>query len=293
MLGRFRFAASLFAALAICFSVNAQTGNSEVFVFELKNVNGKTSVSNPVNISASPGYDNQPSFGIDGDTVLFTSIRNGRSPDIYEYSLLDQTLTQLTDSAESEYTPRARDKNTVTFVREGEGQEMSVFTYDRTTKSVSAALKNREPVAYYDWNTDGGALVWIRYASMAHYVVPSKGLNVFVTDRVLPSTPHNIPGTLKFSFLHRQGNDEVWIKEFDPETRAVRPIVLTKDSKVDYCWLADGSILMGSGTMLYRFDQKSDKDWVLYADLSGFGLKEITRLAASKDGRMIAVVSNQ
>ncbi len=227
MLGKSRSAAFLFATLAICFSVNAQTGNSEVFVFELKNVNGKTSVSNPVNISASPGYDNQPSFGIDGDTVLFTSIRNGRSPDIYEYSLLDQTLTQLTDSTESEYTPRAR------------------------------------------------------------------GLNVFVTDRVLPSTPHNIPGTLKFSFLHRQGNDEVWIKEFDPGNMAIRPIVLTKDSKVDYCWLADGSILMGSGTMLYRFDQKSDKDWVLYADLSGFGLKEITRLAASKDGRMIAVVSNQ
>lgn len=287
------FAVFLFVTIAFFTSVNAQNDNSEVFVIDLGNSDGKITVSNPVNISNSPGYDNQPSFGIGGKSVLFTSARNGKNPDIYEYVLASMTLNQITDSIESEYTPRVQDENTITFVREGEGQEMSVFAFDRASKAIAYALKNKEPVAYYDWNSVGGALVWIRYASMAHYVHPSKNTNIFVTDQVLPSTPHNIPGTLKFSFLHRQGNDEVWIKEYDPETRTVRPIVQPKDEKVDYCWMPDGSILMGSGTKLYRYHEKADMEWKMLADLSEFGLKKITRLAASKDGKKIAVVSNQ
>lgn len=274
-------------------SVPAQTGNSEIFIFSVSKSGNRVALELVGNISNSPGYDNQPSFGPEGKSVLFTSIRNGNSPDIYEYFFESKQSKQITNAADGEYTPRAKDRDTITFVREGNGQAMSVWSYDRRTKAESPALVNKEPVAYYDWNSDGGALVWIRYASMAHFVNPLKKVNAFVTDRVLPSSPQNIPGTLKFSFVHRQGNDEVWIKEFDPETRAVRPIVQTKDGKIDYCWLTDAAILTGTGFNLYRFDEKTDKEWVLFGDLSRFGLKDITRLAASKDGKMIAVVSNQ
>lgn len=274
-------------------AVSAQSSNSEVFVFEVKNSEGKIELSNPLNISNSPGYDNQPSFGPGDKSILFTSIRDGNSPDIYEYFFTTKLTKQITTSSDSEYTPRAMGDETITFVREGKGQEMSVWSYGRSTNSEAPALTNKEPVAYYDWNSNGAALVWIRYASMAHFVNPSKSINLFVSDHVLPSTPHNIPGTLKFSFVHRQGNDEIWIKEFDPETRAVRSIVQTKDAKLDYCWMPDGSLVMGSGTKLYRFVEKVEMDWILLADLSEFGLKEITRLDASKDGKKLAVVSNQ
>ncbi len=136
-------------------------------------------------------------------------------------------------------------------------------------------------------------MVWIRYAYFAHWVNPEKGINKFVADYVQPSTPQRIPGTDNFSFMVRLPNDELWIKEFNPNNQAVRPIVQTKDGKVNYCWMDDGSLLIGSGTKLFRFDEKSDKNWVLLADLSGFGIKDISRMAVSPDGKNLAVVSNQ
>ncbi len=271
----------------------AQGGNSEVFVFEIKTKDGAFSLAGGANISNSPGYDNQPSFSADGKSVLFTSVRNGKSPDIYEYVLSDRVLNQITTSEDAEYTPRAKDSETIFFIREGNGQEMTVWKYDRKTKVETQALINKEPVAYYDWNSDGGAIVWVRYASMAHYLNPQKGTNIFVSDHVLPSTPQNIPGTLKFSFVHRQGNDEVWIKEFDPETNAVRPIVQVKESKIDYCWLPDKTLVIGIGSELFGFNEERDKDWTRLADLKSFGLKDVTRLSASSDGTAMAIVSNQ
>jgi hypothetical protein len=270
----------------------AQSTNAEIFVFSLDN-NGQIQMSSGSNISASNGYDNQPTFGFDGKTVLFTSDRGGSGTDIYEYSLETATFTQITKSTESEYTPRAVGTDRISFIREGAGQEMTLWSYDRATKAESKAIEIKEPVAYYDWNSSGSALVWVRYASMAHFVDPKSKKNLFVSDHVLPSTPHSIPGTGKFSFVHRQGNDEIWIKEFDPSNSSIRPLVQTKDSKIDYCWTPDGVILMASGSKLYAFDEKSDKTWRLFADFTGFGLKDITRLDVSRDGTRIAVVSNQ
>jgi hypothetical protein len=290
ILGKIVFVSALF--LMSGSALFAQTSNAEIFVFSL-NDKGEVNVSSGVNISKSPGYDNQPTFGPEGKSVLFTSDRGGNGTDIYEYIFSNQKFDRITNSTDSEYTPRARGKDAITFVREGKGQEMTVWSYDRTSKAETPAFGIKEPVAYYDWNNKGGALVWVRYASMAHFVDTSKKVNLFVVDHVQASTPHNVPGTNKFSFVHRQGNDSLWIKEFDPSTRAVRPLTRTKDSKIDYCWMKDGTIIMGSGSKLYAFNEKIDKGWRLFADLTGAGLKDITRMDVAPDGKRIAIVSNQ
>ena len=40
-----------------------------------------------MNITRSPGYDNQPSFTPDGAAILFTSNRGGTQTDIYRYDV--------------------------------------------------------------------------------------------------------------------------------------------------------------------------------------------------------------
>jgi hypothetical protein len=154
------------------------------------------------------------------------------------------------------------------------------------------ALKNNEPVAYYAWNNKGDALVWVRYAFMMHWVNPEKSINRYVTNYAQPSVPHLIPNTDNFSFTQRHPDDSLWIKEFDPANQAVRPIIQSKDNKKDYAWMSDGSLLIGSGHKLFRFDEKSDKTWQEIADLSSFGIKDITRMAVSPDGKYLALVSN-
>jgi hypothetical protein len=45
------------------------------------------------------------------------------------------------------------------------------------------------------------------------------------------------------------------------------------------------------GSVLYQFDPARDRAWVALADLTAYGVSGISRLAVSRDGRMIALVA--
>ncbi len=59
----------------------SQPPDTEIFLASLSVRDGKVEIGKPINISNSPGYDNQPSFTPDGAAVLFTSVRGERKPD--------------------------------------------------------------------------------------------------------------------------------------------------------------------------------------------------------------------
>ncbi|MBX7172081.1 MAG: hypothetical protein K1X72_14045 [Pyrinomonadaceae bacterium] len=279
--------------LWVNFSVYSQQPNPEIFLFSVEKNADKFTFSAGKNITNNAGYDNQPSFSLDNRSILFTSNRNGKDTNIYEYLLADGKTEQITTSEDNEYTAKDFDGKTINFIREGKTQEMTIYKFDRQTKQESPALKIKEPVAYYAFNSKGDALVWVRYAFFIHWVNTEKNINRFVSDYAQPSTPQFIPNTDNFSFIKRLPNDELWINEFNPSNQAVRPIVQPKDSKITYCWLPDGSLLTGSGTKLFKFDEKTDKRWVEIADLASFGIKDIGRVAVSSDGKNLALVSNQ
>ncbi len=283
----------VFATVFATVAAFGQAPDSEIFLVSLIKDAGTYTVTKGENITKNKGYDNQPSFSLDSSRVYFTSIRNGKDSDIYEYDLLKRSVEKITTSEDSEYTGKDLDQNTITFVREGKGQEMTVWKLDRRTMKEAPAFSEKEPIAYYAFNSKGDALVWIRYAFMIHWINSEKSVNKYVANYAQPSVPHLIPNTDKFSFMQRDPDDELWIKEFDPATQAVRPIIQSKNGNKDYCWMVDGSLLIGSGSELYRFEENKDKNWVKIADLKEFGIKEITRLAASLDGKFLAVVDNQ
>ena len=59
------------------------------------------------NLSQFPGaFEDNPAWHPDGDSVLFSSLRNGGQYDIYEVNLTDNSLNQLTTNANSDYTQR-------------------------------------------------------------------------------------------------------------------------------------------------------------------------------------------
>ena len=67
----------------LCSFITAQEA-TEIYLFDLKELDGQITISNPINISKSEGYDNQPSFTEDGSAVLFSSFRDGQA-DISKY----------------------------------------------------------------------------------------------------------------------------------------------------------------------------------------------------------------
>src|SRR5271154_6896573 len=83
----FLFAALLTAAQPPAAPPAAAPPDTEIFLAPLA-VRGTPLVGHPVNITNSPGYDNQPAFTPDGAGILFTSIRGGGTQtDIYRYDI--------------------------------------------------------------------------------------------------------------------------------------------------------------------------------------------------------------
>ncbi|HEX9216853.1 MAG TPA: hypothetical protein VF864_07725, partial [Gemmatimonadales bacterium] len=78
---------------------------TDIYLADLRVAQGRVSVGVPVNVTARPGYDNQPFFLPDGRAFLYTSIREDSQADIYRYDIDTKTSIRLTTTRESEYSP--------------------------------------------------------------------------------------------------------------------------------------------------------------------------------------------
>ena len=268
---------------------------SDIFLFELGTSNGKLYPVNGQNVTKRKGYDNQPFFTAEGSSFLYTR-SEGEQTDVYEYFLKSRETKRITESPGMEFSPTpSPDNKTISFVTDGEGANQSLWHIGRSDPAVQTwTLKDqpeREPVGYYSWNHETGYIAfWSRYGYSIRLVHESKKLSHYITGHAVPTTPWIIPGTNLFSFVHRQANGEFWIKELNPETRSVRPLVAIDGSNHHYNWMPDGSILRIQETVLYRWKEKETDSWEKVVDIRKAGIESATRLAVSPNGKWLAVV---
>ncbi len=270
--------------------------DTEIHLYDLNCSNLKCSIENGINISSNQGYDNQPFFTPKGKTILFASMRDGKQIDIYEYFLTSQKIQQVTDTEFMEYSPKtSADNKTITFVRDGESPDQTVWQMDRKTGKYSWAINSKEPVGYYHLNhKTGDVLFWSRFGWSVSYLNLRLNEARFVMGNALPSTPKAIPGTNDFSFVHRQTNSEVWIKAFDPKDFSVTPVAPVHGTNNDYAWTPNGDILRVEDNILYLWRTgKKNKGWEKIQDLTQKFKGKISRLAISSNGKKIALVENR
>jgi len=58
----------------------------------------------------------------------------------------------------------------------------------------------------------------------------------------------------------------------------------------DFAILPDGAYLASLGAKLFQYHPRRDADWKEVADLTKYGVKSISRLTASKEGKLAIVV---
>jgi len=266
---------------------------TDIFLFDINVSKQEVTISNGRNVTKRAGYDNQPYFTKDSQSFLF-SRGDDYQTDVYEYFIASNDLKQVTNSPNNtEFSPTPFPGNqSISFVTDRsnsiwhgirEDIDNPEWTFERA--------QIFEPVGYYSWNHKTGYLVyWSQYAFSLNLVHQEKEITRYITGDAVPSTPHIIPGTDKFSFVHRQGNGQVWIKELDPETLSIRPLTPIVGANANYCWTPHGAILMIEGTILYRWHSDNEEGWKVVGDLEKHGVKSANRIAISPNGKMIAVV---
>ena len=284
---------------------------TEVYLLEL----GPAASKGWVNISNSPGYDNQPSFLPDSSGVLFSSNRDGKQTDIYRYDIATKAVKQLTSTPDSEYSPAVTpDGKTFSVIRQAaaDGTQLLV-KYDLATGAHhSVVFENVKPVGYHAWidpthvamfilGSGQGQPATLQIADTAtgQSEVIESGIGRSITIR---------PGAGTVTYI-ATGPPRM-IKEFDFKTRTTKALVAPLEGSQDLVWLPPGKILqppsgprqflqMASGAVISNIDAfKADRGWTQAFDLTAIAqssgaprVGQVTRMAVSSNVRWLAFVA--
>jgi WD40 repeat protein len=249
-----------------------------------------TGMEQPINITSRAGYDNQPSFTPDGKGILFTR-SDGKQTDIhlYDFTSRSSAPTQITNTPESEYSPTVTpDGQGISVIRVEADGTQRLWRFTREGRDPVVVLRDVRPVGYHAWGSNGLLALFVLGNPNTLQVADSRtGRSRIVTQRIGRSI-HRIPGRDTISVLHIEGETRT-IKELDPKTRTLKPIVRAIGSgDGDYAWTPDGAILMSDGKSLMRWN---NADWTMFSDLSALGLNGVSRMAVSPDGKWLALVA--
>jgi dipeptidyl aminopeptidase/acylaminoacyl peptidase len=269
----------------------------DIFVVDVRVNRGKLEFGQPSNITNRAGYDNQPSFLPDGESLLYTSQREGNQTDIYRYDFKTGQATRLTDTSEGEYSPTLMPGGKFfSVIRVEADKTQRLWKFPLAGGEPTLVLPNIKPVGYH---------LWLDARTLALFILGAEGrpntLQLVPTDNSFLDTIHvnigralhRIPRREAFSFVHKISPDEWLIKIFDLKTHRSTTLTKTLPASEDLTWTPDGaSILSAQDSKLFQYNLANPAaGWQLVADFSAARVKRITRLALSPNADRLALVA--
>ena len=251
------------------------------------------SVGKAVNITNNPGYDNQPYFLPDSSGLLFSSNRDGKQNDIYRYDIATSATTQLTHTPENEYSPTMMPGGKTFSTVRGDEQRLWKFTLDGSDAGLAYAHAGK--IGYHAWiSADRLALYILGAQASDPSTLQLVDLRTGAAEIIESSIGRSLlirPGKGTVSFVHKPRGATLWeIKELNPDTRKILPLTDTVEGSEDLAWTPKGVMVMGAKSKLFMWLEDEDR-WIGIGDLDSSGVKAISRLAVSPDGKWIAIVS--
>ena len=269
---------------------------TDIYVADLRVTQGRVSIGVPLNVTARPGYDNQPFFVPDGRAFLYTSIREDSQADIYRYDIDTKTSVRVTATRESEYSPTPLpDGSGFSVVRVEADSTQRLWAFDADGSRPRLVLDSIKPVGYHAW-ADDHTLVLFVLGSQSHSTLqiadagfPTARGEVFAKD--IGRSLQRIPGRASVSFVKRDSVAGNTLEELDIRRRRVSELTKVPPGADFFAWTPDGTVLTASGTTLYQWDSRRGGAWEQVADLAAAGLSIVTRLAVSPRGDRLAIVA--
>jgi len=288
--------------------------NTEVYLADLGPAAHPTFDGTLVNISNSPGYDNQPSFTPDGKAILFSSVREGTQYDIYRYDIGTKALTDLTRSPENENSPLVTpDGKTFSAVRTELDKTQRLWRFDMDGSNPRVVLENIKPVGYHVWIDATHVALFVLGAGRGDpstlQIADTTTGTAEVADKNIGRTLLLRPGARTVSYVSKEGGQPFVVKSlprnwkvvgggglvpiggtedftWDPSVPEGR-ILIGNDAKISACTAplavlyGEKDLDEGQPTTLRKPDPVT---WTTLADFSSAGIGKISRLTATVTG---------
>lgn len=269
--------------LCFVFSGLWAQGETDVYLIDLT-----TDHPTPTNISRNLGYDNQPSFW-DNDYLLYTRTRAGQT-DIVRYHLNSKKTEWLCDTPQgSEYSPLGiPESNAFSAIRLDTTGLQRLYRYDN--KGLSSLIHPDLKIGYHRWISVTSLLCTVLVEDHMNLmlVLPDKS-STLIAEKVGRSL-HRIPNTKQFSFIQQKEGKSV-LSSYDPTTQLIQSLLTLPEGVQDVAWLASGTLIFGQGDRLFQWDPTTSTEVGIWKKLEG--INNISRLAVSPNGKMLALVGEE
>lgn len=263
--------------------------NSHVYLFDITEEGGAVELSNPINISNTSGYNNQPSFLSDGSGVLFASTRDGQT-DVALYKIEFELKTWLTDTKGSEYSPAQSNADGFSAVRLDKNGKQLLYQYNFESNKKRALIKDLK-IGYYTWYNNDMLVSFVLGQPQTLQVSNLKTESHKIIDKNIGRSIHKIPNTDQISYISNEGPIQK-IYALNPQNGEKTFLANALKDSQDMAWTPDGAIIMGKDNMLFRNNPTKGTGWEVLYNFSRFDLNGISRLAISPKGDKIAIVFN-
>lgn len=281
-------AALAFLLVLLPSAAAAQVPDTDIYLVPLRIDGHRVQLGTPTNVTSRPGYDNQPFFLPDGSGFLYTSVRQDGQADTYRYDLATGAVTRLTRTPESEYSPTPiPEQAAFSVVRVERDSTQRLWAFELDGSHPRLVLASVAPVGYHAWAAGGAlALFVLGTPPTLHVAYPDSGESRVVAQdigRVLIGNADD-PRIL---FSVREGEGfAVYMLDLDGDYTA-RLVDLPGP---DFFGWWRGLLFASDGTRILTRHPGEEPTWVDAGDLAPHGVRGITRLAVSPDGRWLAVV---
>lgn len=291
---------TLLLTISIAYPSVCQLPSTNIYCFDMEKFGDQMEFKNAKFLTGfnPKGYNNQPQWV--NNNELYISVQtpfDTNQTEIYSLSLLNNTLTQVTATHESEYSPTLMpDRKNISCIRADATRQgtQRLWTYPMDRGNIGRDLLTlHQDIGYHCWISD---------KKLALFIVNGQN-NYLKIVNVDDQSSIQLSGGIGRSMARLSDGKLVFVQKATPQTWYIKTmdlssymseiVVETLPGSEDFALLPDGTFLMGSGSKLYSYKMGNpEKQWFEIADLSKYGLFNIKRLAVSRENDKIAIVND-
>ncbi len=273
---------------------------TQVHCFDVEKFGDQITLKNPKYLTTfnQYGYNNQPFWMNNNELYLSVMTRiDTFQTDIYSLSFLNNSLTRITATPESEYSPTLMpDRKHFSCVRvdanRSATQRLWSYPIDRTDAGREI-LPLHQSIGYHFWLTEKKLALFVINGTVNYLKL------VNVDDQSAIQLTQGIGRSFgklpdgRLAFIQKATKETWYIRALDPITNNMTTVIATLPNSEDFVLMPDGTFLMGHQGKLYayRFGEPQ-AEWHEIADLSTLGINSIRRMAINRDLDRIAIVSD-
>ena len=263
---------------------------TDIYLVDVGVRGGRLQAGTPRRIVSREGYDNQPAFSPDGRALFFTAAQDGQT-DIQRYDLATGASRAWALTPESEFSPAPAPGGGMSVVRvEADGTQRLWSLPEKGAAEL--LLPGVAPVGYFAWADTRTLVLYVLGEPATLQLADLATGKAEVVASGIGRSIRPVPGRAAVSFVRIVSKGESWLEGLDVRTRKTQRLARLPEGAEHHAWLPDGRVVVSQGARLLELAPGA-REFRELAHYEDPGLQNLTRIAASPKGGVLALVSDE